>query len=223
MKIFVGYDSREDIAYQVCEYSIKKHNSDIDVVPLVQKDLRAVNLYWREADKLASTEFTFTRFLVPALMNYKGWAVFCDCDFAWTVDAKELFDLADPQYAVQVVKHEHTPSSNVKMDGCVQHLYPRKNWSSLILWNCGHPSNQQLTPDIVNKETGAFLHRFQWLKDEEIGELKPEWNWLVEWNKEPNDGKPKVLHWTEGGPWFKNYRYCEYHTIWKTYLNEMLS
>ena len=105
MKVFVGYDSREDIAYRVCEHSIKKHCPEADVIPLVQEDLRKINLYWRDKDPLASTEFTFTRFLVPALMNYQGWAIFCDCDFVWTDSVEKLFALKDDQYAVMVVKH----------------------------------------------------------------------------------------------------------------------
>lgn len=222
MKVFVGYDVREDIAYQVCEYSIKKHNPSIEVIPLKQKELRDAGLYTRPIDPLSSTEFTFTRFLVPYLTDYKGWAVFIDCDFVFTDDVKKLFDEADNNYAVMVVKHDYTPKENLKMDGCKQLPYPRKNWSSTILWNCAHPSNKFVTPEIVNSQTGQFLHRFQWLQNSEIGELKPEWNWLAGWYNEPQHGQPKAIHYTEGGPWFKEYRRCPYHKIWKQYLREML-
>ncbi len=215
MKVFVGYDSREDIAYQVCKHSIVVRQPDADVVPLKLKELRGQNLYWRPEDSLGSTEFTFSRFLVPHLMGYKGWAVFVDCDFIWEADIKELFDLVDDKYAVMVVKHDYQPTNHIKMDGKSQHLYPRKNWSSMILWNCGHPSNAGLTPEIVNGSTGAFLHRFQWLKDEEIGEVHHEWNWLVGWYQEPKDGKPKAIHYTEGGPWFENYFKTEYGANWE--------
>lgn len=222
MKIFVGYDIREDIAYQVCEYSIKKHNKNAEVFALKQKDLREAGIYKRQIDPLSSTEFTFTRFLVPYLTDYKGWAMFVDCDFVFIDDVKKLFDLADDNYAVMVVKHDYTPKEGLKMDGCKQLPYPRKNWSSSILWNCAHTSNQLLTPDIVNSQTGQFLHRFQWLKDDEIGSLKPEWNWLAGWYNEPEDGHPSAIHYTEGGPWFSEYRRCPYHKIWKKYLREML-
>lgn len=222
MKVFIGYDIREDIAFQVCEYSIKKHNSTAEVIPLKQKDLRESGIYTRAIDPLSSTEFTFTRFLVPYLSDYTGWAVFVDCDFVFVDDVKKLFDEADNKYAVMVVKHNYSPSEGLKMDGCKQLPYPRKNWSSTILWNCGHPLNRKLTPDIVNTETGQFLHRFQWLNDEKIGELQPEWNWLVNWYREPKDGSPKAIHYTEGGPWFKEYRRCQYHKVWKQYLREML-
>lgn len=222
MKVFVGYDIREDVAFQVCEYSILKHQPEADVIPLKQKELRESGLYTRSVDPLSSTEFTFTRFLVPYLSDYKGWAVFVDCDFVFVDDVKKLFDQADDKYAVMVVQHDYTPKETFKMDGCKQLPYPRKNWSSTILWNCGHPSNRQITPDVVNTQTGQYLHRFQWLKDEEIGNLKPEWNWLVGWYNEPADGHPKALHYTEGGPWFKDYRRCDYHKVWKKYLKEML-
>ncbi len=222
MKVFVGYDIREDIAYQVCEYSVKKHQPQAEVIPLKQKELRESGIYTRPVDPLSSTEFTFTRFLVPYLSDYKGWAVFVDCDFVFTDDVKNLFDQADDNYAVMVVQHDYTPKEGLKMDGCKQLPYPRKNWSSTILWNCGHPSNKQITPEVVNAQTGQYLHRFQWLQDKEIGNLKPEWNWLVGWYKEPQDGAPKALHYTEGGPWFKEYRRCDYHKVWKQYLKEML-
>lgn len=222
MKVFVGYDIREDIAYQVCEYSIKKYNNTAEVIPLRQKELREAGTYTRPIDPLSSTEFTFTRFLVPYLSDYKGWAVFIDCDFVFVDDVKKLFDVADDKYAVMVVKHDYTPQEGLKMDGCKQLPYPRKNWSSTILWNCGHASNKVLSPTLVNSETGQFLHRFQWLDDNEIGELKPEWNWLAGWYNEPQDGNPKAIHFTEGGPWFKEYRRCPYHKVWKQHLKEML-
>jgi lipopolysaccharide biosynthesis glycosyltransferase len=221
MKVFVGYDSREDIAYQVCRHSILRHQPDAEVIPLKLKELKGKNLYWRPEDKLGSTEFTISRFLVPHLADYTGWAVFVDCDFLWQADIKELFDLADDQYAVMVVQHDYQPSNSVKMDGKGQYQYPRKNWSSMILWNCGHPSNSVVTPELVNSETGAFLHRFQWLKDEEIGSISHEWNWLVNWYKEPENGKPKAIHYTEGGPWFENYKDCEYHAEWEKALIEI--
>lgn len=215
---YVGYDPREDLAYRVCEYSMYKHTPSIDVKPLKQDQLRQLGLYTREKDPLSSTEFTFTRFLVPALQNYQGWALFCDCDFVWDGDVEELFRQIDPKYAVMVVKHEHNPSSDVKMDGQKQSQYPRKNWSSMILWNCEHPSNRQITPGVVNSQSGQYLHRFTWLADHEIGELSPRYNFLVGWNDEAQTGKPLAYHWTEGGPWFDNYRNCLYNELWFDYL-----
>ena len=223
MKVFVGYDTREDIAYQVCKHSIESKQSDASVRPLKQQELRDAGWYTRGIDKLASTEFTFTRFLIPELCNFKGWALFMDCDMILKTDIKELFDQADDQYAVMCVQHDYSPSATTKMDGQQQTVYPRKNWSSVMLFNCGHKSNQTLTQDLVNNPeiTGAYLHRFSWLKDKEVGELSPEWNWLVGHYKEPKDGTPKLIHYTEGGPWFENYRNCEYHQDWKDELYDM--
>ena len=223
MKVFVGYDTREDIAYQVCKHSIESKQSDASVRPLKQQELRDAGWYTRGIDKLASTEFTFTRFLIPELCNFKGWALFMDCDMILKTDIKELFDQADNQYAVMCVQHDYSPSATTKMDGQQQTVYPRKNWSSVMLFNCGHKSNQTLTQDLVNNPeiTGAYLHRFSWLKDKEVGELSPEWNWLVGHYKEPKDGTPKLIHYTGGGPWFENYRNCEYHQDWKDELYDM--
>ena len=221
--VFVGYDTREDIAYQVCEFSIKRFNANVAITPLVQHELRQKKIYWREIDKLASTEFTFTRFLVPHLMNFKGWALFIDCDIVFLEDVNNLFSLADDRYAVMCVKHEFNPKPGLKMDGQVQTVYPRKNWSSVVLWNCAHPSNEKVTVDSVNNPNfdGAYFHRFSWLKDEEIGELPCDWNWLVGWYKK-DDGVPRAIHYTEGGPWFKNYRNCEFNQDWKQCLQEMM-
>ena len=215
MKVFVGWDSREDIAYRVCKHSITSRNDEVIVSPLKQNDLKDQGIYTREIDELSSTEFTFTRFLVPYLTNYEGWAIFCDCDIIFIEDIEKLFSLADTRYAVMVVKHDYTPEEGIKMDGKAQLPYPRKNWSSVILFNCNHPSNKVLTPELVNSETGQYLHRFQWLHDDEIGELPHAWNWLVNWYHEPADGKPKAIHYTEGGPWFENYKHCEYGYHWE--------
>ena len=216
MKVFIGWDSREDIAYQVCKHSIlSRTDEDVAIVPLVQQKLKEEGIYTRDVDPLSSTEFTFTRFLVPYLANYSGWALFADCDFLFVDDIKKLFNLAKNQdYAVMCVQHDYVPSNSVKMDDKAQHQYPRKNWSSMILFNCEHPANKILTPELVNSQTGAFLHRFQWLEDRHIGSISPEWNWLVNWYKEPAHGKPKAIHYTEGGPWFDNYKHCEYGGLW---------
>jgi len=213
LRIYVGWDSREDIAYQVAKLSIEQLASvPVEIIPLKQKTLRKNGMYWRGGDKLASTEFTFTRFLIPELNEFDGWAMFIDCDFVFRCDVKEIFDQADDQYAIMCAQHDYTPKEGIKMDGQKQTQYPRKNWSSMMLINCGHPCNQKVTKEFVNDpaKTGAFLHRFSWLPDSEVGELSHEYNWLVGWYTEPDDGSPKVLHYTEGGPWFPEYENCEY-------------
>lgn len=229
LRIYIGWDSREDIAYQVAKLSIENLASvPIEIIPLKQKKLRKQGLYWREVDTLAATEFTYTRYLIPELNKFNGWALFIDCDFVFRCDVKEIFDQADNRYAIMCAQHDYTPAEGMKMDGKVQTVYPRKNWSSMMLINCGHPDNKVLTVDVVNdpEKTGAFFHRYSWLSDDKIGQLSHEYNWLVGWYTEPKDGSPKVLHYTEGGPWFKEYENCEYAFEWyqieRQYLNKII-
>ena len=220
--VFIGYDSREKIASDVCEYSLKHTTEEpIEIKYLKLNELKKQGIYTRGQDTLGSTEFTFSRFLIPYLQDYKGWALFCDCDFLWLDDVDKLFAQRDDNYAVMCVHHDYTPKEGEKMDGKQQHLYPRKNWSSMVLWNCGHPSNQQVIPEMVNNETGKFMHRFSWLKDSEIGQISHEWNWLEGWYKEPVDGKPKAIHYTEGGPWFENCQNVDYADLWTSTANKV--
>ena len=219
-KIYIGYDSKEPIASEICEFSLNKNSSKpIKINHIKLNEVKNKNIYWRETDKLGSTEFTFTRFLVPFLQNYNGWALFCDSDFLWLQDVNELFSIADDKYAIMCVHHDYKPKNTKKKLLSSQQIYPRKNWSSLVLWNCSHPSNKKVTPDLVNTETGKFMHRFGWLKDEEIGAISHEWNWLIGWYKEPEDGKPKALHYTEGGPWLgSDFQKKEYAEEWNKYF-----
>ena len=146
--------------------------------------------------------------------------LFCDSDFVFTTDVEELFAQADDRYAIMCVKHDYTPKNTRKMDGKVQLQYPRKNWSSCMLFNAGHEKNKILTPDLLNHQTALYLHRMQWLEDDLIGELSCEWNWLAGWYEEPADGTPKAIHYTEGGPWFDDCRDCEYADVWNQYHKE---
>ena len=213
--VYVGWDSREDIAYQVCRHSIQSRASvPVIVTPIKQQELRARGLYTRELDPLASTEFTYTRFFVPYLADYQGWALFCDCDFLWLADIKELIALIDDKFAVMCVHHDHRPPEAWKMDHRQQTTYPRKNWSSMVLYNCGHPANAALTPAVANSESGAFLHRFQWLEDTLIGAVPETWNWLEGWSKKPAS-HPNVVHLTRGGPWFDDWKDVEYADLWR--------
>ncbi len=213
--IYVGWDSREDIAYQVCRHSLLQRASiPVAIEPLRLPDLRARGLYWRDEDPLSSTEFTFSRFLVPALCQYQGWALFCDCDFLWLGDIAELVEQFDDRFAVMCVQHDYRPTETVKMDGKPQSVYPRKNWSSLVAYNCGHPANATLSVEAVNARTGAYLHRFQWLDDDLIGALDETWNWLEGWSQKPKSGAPNVVHYTRGGPWFENWQDVDYAKEW---------
>jgi len=215
-RVYIGWDPREDIAYQVCKHSIHRLSNDIEVLPLKLDELKAKGLVTRADDPKASTQFTFTRFLVPYLNGYEGWAVFIDCDFLARQDVNKLFDLADDRYAVQVVKHEYNVQDGItKMDGQIQHAYPRKNWSSCMLFNCNHRKNKDfLYPEFMNKQEMSYLHRFQWLDDEDIGNLPAEWNWLVGHYNQETHGNPSFIHYTLGMPFMPGYEDCEYSKVW---------
>lgn len=215
-RVFIGWDSREPQPYAVAAHSLKRHASiPVEIIPIKQQELRERGLYWREGDPLAATEFTYTRFLTPLLAGFEGHALFHDCDFLWTGDIAELVALIDPAKAVSCVQHDHRPPETTKMEDAVQTRYPRKNWSSLMLFNCAHPSVRQLTAEKVNTETGAYLHRMQWAADDEIGAIPETWNWLEGWSKAPPSGAPKVIHYTRGGPWFEKWQDVEYANLWR--------
>ena len=217
LKVFIGWDSRETDAYNVCVKSLKEHASqELDITPIVRETLIETGEYYRPQPEAGSVEFTYTRFLTPYLADY-GWALFIDCDFLFTKDVADLFAMADDKYAAMCVKHDYVPRNAIKMDGQKQVSYPRKNWSSCILWNCSHPSNKALTKDVVSSESGAFLHRFQFLNDEEIGEIPLEWNWL-EGEYDKPETPPAVIHFTNGGPWFDNWQDVDYAELWRSYL-----
>lgn len=214
-KIFVGYDSREDIAWQVCRHSLLRHaNDDLIVIPIRQSVLRELRLYTRPFDLGASTEFSLTRFLTPYIAAQSGWVAFCDCDFLFTTDVRAVFEDLDPAKAVYCVQHEYTPAYQVKMDGKRQTTYPRKNWSSFMLFNCDHPAVRALTPDVVNSAPPAYLHRFQWIDDDSaIGALDLDWNFLEGEYPKP-DRLPRVIHFTNGGPWFEQWKDCDFADLW---------
>lgn len=214
-KVFVGYDSREDIAWQVCRHSLLRHSdNNLSVIPLRQPVLRELGLYTRAHDVGASTEFSLTRFLTPHLAAQDGWVIFCDCDFLFTTDVQTVFDGLDSSKALYCVQHDYTPHFQVKMDGKKQAAYPRKNWSSFMIFNCDHPDVRALTPAIVNSVSPAFLHRFEWLKDESaIGALDLDWNFLEGEYPKPKEA-PRVIHFTNGGPWFEEWQNCDYADLW---------
>ncbi len=219
VNIYVGWDQREIDAYNVCCSSLMRRVRDehkFKIVPLIKQELEQRGIYTRQCDPLASTEFTYTRFFIPLLQNYKGYAVFCDCDFLWLRSIEELFEEIqfDSKKAVYVCKHDYQPSQTIKMDNKTQTIYPRKNWSSLIIWNCEHPKNTTLTTECVNTNTGSFLHRFSWLDDNEIGDINIQWNWLVGEYDIKIHGEPKALHYTNGGPWFDEYKKCPFASLW---------
>lgn len=213
LKVFVGYDSREDIAWQVCRHSMLRHSHpDLQIVPLKLTTLRELGLYTRDADT-ASTEFSITRFLTPYLAAFDGWSLFVDCDFLITDDILKILDEVDDSKAIYCVQHDYTPANAIKMDGQKQTVYPRKNWSSCMLFNGSHPDVKTLTPEVVNSASPAFLHRFNWTDDANIGALDLTWNFLEGEYEKPAQ-IPACIHYTNGGPWFDNWQDVDYAAEW---------
>jgi lipopolysaccharide biosynthesis glycosyltransferase len=229
LRIYIGYDTRELEAYHVAAASIRRHASrPVEVQPLVLDVLRTAGLYTRRtrrgedgrlfdeiSGKPMSTEFALTRFLVPKLAGYQGWALYADCDFLFRADVAELFDMAEEQYAVMVVKHNHQPGEAVKMDNQVQLAYPRKNWSSLVLWNCGHWIHDGQVSRVA-RWAGIHLHQFNWIADERIGDLPEAWNWLE--GVSAPDIEPKAVHFTRGTPAMPGYENVAFASEWKEEL-----
>jgi len=215
VKVFVGYDSREDIAWQVCRHSLLRHSdNNVNVIPLRQSALRELGLYTRAIDAAASTEFSLTRFLTPFLAAQRGWVMFCDCDFLFTTDVRNVLQGLDPAKALYCVQHDYVPAHQVKMDGKRQAAYPRKNWSSFMIFNCDHPDVRALTPAVVNAASPAYLHRFEWIgEDSAIGALDLDWNFLEGEYALPRT-TPRVIHFTNGGPWFEQWQNCDYANLW---------
>jgi hypothetical protein len=215
LKVYVGYDTREDIAWQVCRFSLLRHASArVEIYPLKQAALRELGLYTRRPDK-AATEFSLTRFLTPYVAAHDGWTIFVDCDFLFTADIFEVLRGGDSSKAVYVVKHDYVPKSAVKMDGRAQTSYARKNWSSFMLFNNAHPRVKALTPEVVNRENPSFLHRFIWVGDDAlVGELPRTWNFLEGEYAKPAE-TPHAIHYTNGGPWFPNKQDVDYAQLWR--------
>ena len=210
INVFIGYDSKERVAYNVLSHSIIQNSTKpVAITPIALNNLK--DDFVRERNALSSTEFSFSRFIIPHLMNYRGWALFMDCDMLMFEDIAELWRLRDDKYAVQVCKHDYTPKTDTKFLGQVQTKYEKKNWSSFMLMNCAKCS--ALTPDYVNSASGLELHQFKWLEgDHLIGDLPLEWNWLVG----EYDHKEDVnnVHYTDGGPLFEEYKDVDYSQDW---------
>ena len=237
--VFIGFDQREEAAAAVCAFSIKKFASkDVDIRILQHRELRAAGLFTRpwliEEDgkfrdlrdgKPFSSEFSHTRFLVPALApEEESHVLFVDCDFLFLDDIHKLFALAEDRFAVQCVKVDWKGQEGLKMDGQAQQAYPRKLWSSLVLWNVKHPANKLCSPYLVNYVPGRDLHNFAWLSDEKlIGGLPHTWNWIEGVTDQKVGGRsPQAIHFTEGGPWFgEKYMKHPYAGAWLDVRQEM--
>jgi len=218
IRVFIGYDPREAVAYNVLAHSIHVRATEpVSTAPLMLSQLKAV--LTRERHPLQSTDFSFSRFLTPYLSDYAGWSVFMDCDMLVLKDIAELWKLRDDRYAVMVVKHDHVPKESVKFLGEPQSKYEKKNWSSVMLFN--NARCRALTPDYVNRASGLELHQFKWLAgDDLIGSLPDAWNHLVGYNPPRRDAA--LVHYTLGGPYFPEYAGCEYADAWRVERDAML-
>lgn len=234
--IWIGWDRREAAAYAVAKNTCRQHSSRcIPIKGLVLRDLQEAGLYTRPirmkptaekpvmwdviSDAPQSTEHANSRFLVPFL-SQSGWAVFTDGDMLFRDNVAHLLETLDPRFALYCVKHNHVPKNDVKMDGQVQTQYSRKNWSSFMVFNVDHPSNAPLRDSTVMANTlpGRDLHRFCWLRDEEIGELDPAWNYLVGYSDKSI--VPKCVHFTSGTPDMPGYENSEYADEWRSQLDK---
>ncbi len=215
-RIFIGYDSPHPEAYHVCRQSMIDHGADPNIIyPLVLRDLEKLGLYWRPPQ--GSTEFSFTRFLVPYLSGYYGHSLFCDADFLWRSNPEDLIDFVELRgESVHVVKHqlrgyEH---GNTKMIDKHQHWYPRKNWSSLMVFNNSMPECMTLKPTVVSESEASYLHELEWVKSCDIGELPMTYNYLVGYAGYEHIKEPKAVHFTDGGPWLDGYKDVDYAGEW---------
>jgi lipopolysaccharide biosynthesis glycosyltransferase len=210
INLIVGFDQREAVAYHVfCQTIIDRATMPVQFLPLAENTLNK----YKEVHTDGSNKFIYSRFLTPYLMNFSGWAIFADGDMVCQADISELWALRDENKAVQVVKHDYKTRAAKKYLGNKNEDYPKKNWSSLILWNCGHPENTILTPEFIQNQPGSYLHRFSWLGDNLIGGLDLEWNWLaIEYPDNPN---AKLIHYTLGTPCFKDYSNESMSDVWK--------
>lgn len=229
--IYMGYDSRETESFAVARHTLRKFAPDIPIHAIELQSMRDAGLYWRPTSRddkgrlfddisefPMSTEFAISRFLTPVLAKssfQQGWALFMDCDVLARDDIDDLFAEADPSKAVMCVQHRYDPPEGEKMDGQAQLRYARKNWSSVMLFNLQHPANRKLNVQLINTVPGRDLHRFCWLDDADIGALGPEWNYLIGHTQLEPGVHPKMVHFTEGGPWFEKYRDVEHAAEWQ--------
>jgi len=217
LKIVVGFDQRESIAYHVfCQSVIEHASGPVSFIPLASQTISGYD----ENHKDGSNDFIYSRFLTPYLNNFEGWALYVDGDMICLSDIYELLSLKDESKAVMVVKHNYQTVTTKKYFGNKNENYPRKNWSSVILWNCKHQSNKVLTPELIENSTGAFLHRFKWLDDNLIGEIDKSWNWLA--TEYPDNYEANLVHYTLGTPCLKDYKDANMSDIWHYTFNKAI-
>ena len=224
LQIFVGYDKAEPVAYHTCVESIISNASvPVSITPLYLPQLAQFSPPKHIDGYKPSNGFIFSRFLTPYLSGFQGRSLFMDGDMVVKGDVAELFDLPMDGLGVRVVKHDYKTRHPKKYLNSVNQDYPRKNWSSVILFNNNFFPNQKLTPEKVSNSTGEFLHRFQWLTDEQIGDLPMGWNVLADEPNQASYNEAKLIHYTAGTPCFNEYKHCQYADDWHRHHSEMNS
>ncbi len=221
IRVFVGFDEKEVVSYNVLQHSI--HSRSTSPVSITQVRLKQLQgIFHRERHPLQSTDFSFSRFLVPYLCNYEGWAIFMDCDMLFLDDITKLWNLRDDRYSVMCVKHDYRTDVQIKFLNNIQTNYTKKNYTSMMLINCA--KCHTLTPEYVNSTSGLDLHQFKWLSsDDEIGIIDKRWNYLVDEYKFDGDmSKISNLHYTNGGPYFEEYKNCSFAKKWFEEREDML-
>ena len=216
INVFIGFDEGEKVSYHILSESIRRQSSvPVSITPLCLSNLPE---FKRKLQPNQSTEFAFSRFLVPYLSEYKGWSLFLDCDMMFRDNIKNLWDMIDENKSIMCCKHDYTPKQNVKFRGAKNEPFPKKNWSSFMLMN--NQRCKMLTKEYVETASGLELHQFKWTHEENVGELPLDWNWLVgeyDYNK-----NAKNVHWTLGGPYFKDYKNSEYADEWYKLYNDTI-
>lgn len=209
LKIFIGYDKREAVAYHVCANSIIRHASvPVSITPLSLNTLP----FYKERHTDGSNAFIYSRFLVPYLCGFKGQALFLDGDMIVKEDVAKLFALLRNDADVAVVKHDYQTKHPVKYFGQKNEDFPRKNWSSVMLFNCANYPNRVLTPEYVAEKSGSFLHRLSWLDDSRIQGIPLCWNWLSDEYAHNDDAN--IVHFTLGIPAIPDYEDCDHSIEW---------
>lgn len=215
LRVFIGYDANETVAFHVLAHSIYERASEPVLVSGIRLDQTPM---WRERDLKQSTDFSFSRFLVPYLCDYQGIGVFLDCDMLCLTDITKITQFINPKYAVSCTQHNYQPKEDTKFLGALQTKYQKKNWSSCMVFN--NAACTKLTPEYVNSAHGLELHQFRWCPEQMVGGIPLQWNWLV--GEDGQSGNPLMVHYTKGGPWFPAYRNCDFAELWRAEYDKMI-
>ncbi len=212
LNIYIGYDSRHqnlaELNKKCLEHACRYGAGGGDVHDLMNKwkpeikflDISKIPEYTRDYAN-QSTEFTYSRFLIPYLENYEGFSIFLDDDILFTKSIWPMFYFLDLDDAVACIKYDFDKYAETKFDGEKNVSYPKKLWSSLMIFNNGHEDCKKLTPEIVNTESGKYLHQFEWT--DKISEIPDHYVFTEGHDTRETNWRPSAIHYTRGGPWIE--------------------